>query len=250
MIYGTEKRPIPDCKTEYKRKEIYQNYRNLTPIRPKDECILGLEYGNKKTGRHGNKYEEIFVWNLPPRITCPGASSWCETHCYNSDERRNVYPIDKWCENLWVFLNREEDLEKRIISQLTEHTCKAAVRLHSSGDFFSKSYIDFWHKIIEEFPDISFWAYTRSWRVAELEDSLYALAQLPNMQIFASCDDTMQEKPIIPVSLVFENKAELKEYAEKSGGVICPEQYNIVPTCADCGFCMKKGNRDVLFQLH
>ena len=142
------------------------------------ECIepqnlsepVGMENGNTKTGECGKVYDKIFVWNLPPVITCPGLSEWCKFNCYNADNRYDKFPIDKWCENLWWVLNKKEVLSNKIQLQLDEYRLqKVAVRIHSSGDFFSKEYIEFWKKIIERNPWVDFWAYTRSWCVEENE---------------------------------------------------------------------------------
>ena len=98
-----DKRKKPDCKKEQQRKEIFSTYSELCPQKPQDNRLSGLETGNKKTGKSGRIYDKILVWNIPPRITCPGVSDWCSTHCYNADARKDVYTIDRWCENLWDF---------------------------------------------------------------------------------------------------------------------------------------------------
>jgi hypothetical protein len=36
------------------------------------------------------------------------------------------------------------------------------LRIHDSGDFYSREYINKWFKIIESFPEIQFYAYTKS----------------------------------------------------------------------------------------
>ena len=158
-----DKRKKPDCKKEQQRKEIFSTYSELCPQKPQDNRLSGLETGNKKTGKSGRIYDKILVWNIPPRITCPGVSDWCSTHCYNADARKDVYTIDRWCENLWDFHFRLPELKDKIENQINETTGRCAVRLHSSGDFFSEEYIDFWKEIILEFPKVSFWGYTRTW---------------------------------------------------------------------------------------
>jgi hypothetical protein len=37
----------------------------------------------------------------------------------------------------------------------------SVVRIHSSGDFFSQAYINFWDEIIGMFPKIKFYVYTK-----------------------------------------------------------------------------------------
>lgn len=176
-----DKRKKPDCKKEQQRKEIFSTYSELCPQKPQDNRLSGLETGNKKTGKSGRIYDKILVWNIPPRITCPGVSDWCSTHCYNADARKDVYTIDRWCENLWDFHFRLPELKDKIENQINETTGRCAVRLHSSGDFFSEEYIDFWKEIILEFPKVSFWGYTRTWNVPCLKDNVNELMNLNNM---------------------------------------------------------------------
>jgi hypothetical protein len=41
------------------------------------------------------------------------------------------------------------------------------IRLHDSGDFYSKEYILDWLFIMNEFPMIEFYAYTKSWKLVD-----------------------------------------------------------------------------------
>ena len=144
------KRAIPDSHKQLQRKKIYDAAISLQPMPPCDENPIphGLENGNKKTGITGKLFEKIFVWNMPMRATCPGASAWCRLNCYNLDMRQDVFPIQQWQQNWWWALNNPVALEERISQQLSEHDSKCiGVRLHSCGDFYSADYIAMWHKI-------------------------------------------------------------------------------------------------------
>lgn len=244
-------RPIPNREKGIKRYSFFQAYQNITPIKPDEFNKIGLSSGNKKTGQSGKFFQTIYVWNLPPVITCPGASEWCKTHCYNFDEREDVYPLKEWCENLWMFNNKKDELKKNISNQLSCSDEKTAVRLHSSGDFFSMDYISFWIEIATQFPNVFFWAYTRSWAVEGLKECLNLLAKLDNVQLFASFDDSMtSELNYFPKSLVFSRLDSLKKFSIQNNCIICPEQFGILKTCADCGACIKKQEKDILFLLH
>lgn len=145
------------------------------------------------------------MWNLPPFVTCPGASEWCTFNCYNLDSRTEVYPIEDWRINLWLFLNEEKGLQERIERQLQKMEGTCAVRIHSSGDFFSNGYISFWERIISSFQHVTFWAYTRSWAVDKLSDSIYQLSKQKNLSLFASYDLSMEKRDSnYPKSLVFD----------------------------------------------
>lgn len=251
MMYTKLKRPLPDKGRREERERIHKIILSLDPLRPPDKNIVGLTPGNKKTGVEGTEFNAIWVWNLPPFTTCPGASKWCSLNCYNLDDRTEVYPIDDWRTNLWLFLNEERKLQERIETQLQDSKEPCAVRIHSSGDFFSNDYIKFWAKIISDFQHITFWTYTRSWAIDELSNSIRQLSEMSNLSLFASYDLSMKKEcQNYTRSLVFDTIDKMLCYQGTFGGMICPEQFKLVGCCADCGLCMKKQNSDILFLLH
>lgn len=92
-----------------------KNMEELVATEPINKAMPdGLENGNGKTGNSGKLFDKIFVWNLPPVITCPGILDWCKCNCYNADDRHEKFPISKWCENLWWALNDKKALKERI----------------------------------------------------------------------------------------------------------------------------------------
>jgi len=72
--------------------------------------------------------------------------------------------------------------------------CKL-LRIHVSGDFDTVAYIHEWARRLIERPDVTAWAYTRSWRVPELLLALEILRTLPNVQLFASMDPSCADLP-------------------------------------------------------
>lgn len=247
------KRKLPDKEKTSKRIKYMEAMQQLTPIKPSNFAEPnGLENGNDKTGNRGNIFDKIFVWNLPPVITCPGISDWCRKNCYNADDRYEKFPVFKWCENLWWVLNDKKKLYEKISLQLKEwEKKKTAVRIHSSGDFFSKDYIAFWKDIIHKNPDIYFWAYTRSWAVDELVDDIIELNTLNNMKLILSWDQTMAH-PIdgFTKSIVYSTNEEINLALETKNGIVCPEQYGLVSSCADCGICILGNLSNIYFVLH
>lgn len=243
------KRKIPDNRVLKWREEFLNNLIGITPIQSIN--LFGLEKGNTKLGYKGKYYNSMFVWNMPPIVTCPGASPWCKKSCYNADDRKDKFPIEKWQINWWHTLNNKNKLKKKINEQLSKAIKPCAVRLHSSGDFYSIEYIEFWQEIIKENRDISFWAYTRSWIVAELFPSLLKLKSLENIQLFASWDITMEMKPPKDwrLSIVIDNLKELENINTRKN-YVCPEQLNKVDNCASCMFCTSNSTKNIVFTLH
>lgn len=249
----SNKRTHPDREKTIKRSIMMKEMEKLSAAEPLDKTSpTGFESGNSKTGNSGRLFDKVFVWNLPPVITCPGITEWCRRNCYNADDRVEKFPINRWCENLWWVQNKKDILQNKLISQLDEfRTKRIAVRIHSSGDFFSHNYIAFWKEIIKQSPNVFFWAYTRSWAVDELSEDIKELSNLYNLNLILSCDETM-EQPILGLakSIVYDSDDDIRIAEERKDGVLCPEQYNLVRSCADCGICIKKTSRNVYFTLH
>ncbi len=166
---------------------------SMSEPRPPTSVEASLESGNSKTGSSGRHFAWVRVWNLPPIRTCPGASSWCRSWCYNGQERPEVYREDQWWANLGAFMDDPVRLAALLKNQMStlQRTGNGALRIHSSGDFFSTAYINMWADIISTHPSVTFWAYTRSWATPELRGSLERLHPLSNLQLFASWDLSM-----------------------------------------------------------
>ena len=244
------RRPLPDIKTINERKALLENLHFLdeTELSSKNTELLSL--GNTKTGIQGRHFQKIFVWNLPAVKTCPGASHWCLSVCYNADSRKEIFPVEMWNQNRIIAKNRPQEFIDRIVSQLSDAPKPNAVRIHSSGDFFSVDYIMAWIKIVGLAKETTFWAYTRSWSIEILLEPLEELKKLPNVQLFASWDSSMPNPPLFwRISKVFRAQEDAFN-TKKKGDIVCPEQFENGPNCVSCGFCMKKDLGDVLFLLH
>lgn len=242
------KRAIPNSEVKIWRKGFLHAV-GMIPLSEPNHSAVYIENGNNKVGYKNDRYDKTLVWNLPPVITCPCASNWCLENCYNADERKDVFPIDKWVNNYHLFKSSPDQVKNQIISTLNDGgNGKIAFRIHSSGDFFSVDYIYMWIDIIKESRHVDFWAYTRSWENKDLLDSLMGLRRQDNIQLFASHDKSMPTKPPKEwrKSLVYEPDDAIKTET----GIICPEQSGSVNNCIDCGFCLKDKKKDVFFILH
>lgn len=132
--------------------------------------------GNRKIGM------EVYTYSRPPGLveTCPGSTLECETICY---AKRVTGPV----RSVW-FENKRADVPP-IPADCT------LLRIHVSGDFDSPTYIANWIARLTERPDVTAWAYTRSWRVSSLLPALERLRALSNLQLFASMDPSTTDLP-------------------------------------------------------
>lgn len=248
---GKIKRQIPSVDTLLEREKYFKYIRTLSPVEPISIEDNLLDYGNSKTGSYGTKYNSVLIWNLPPLLTCPANTQWCLTYCYNANPDLNKYPLNKWLGNWWLFENKPEILQEKINKQIKSSSKPCAVRLHSSGDFFSYDYLKFWESIIKKNKDVSFWGYTRSWAISEISCEIKKLNELPNVNIFASWDKYMGQIPDDwRTCFVCFSQEEIKNLKQNKKFICCPEQFGLVSNCASCGLCMTKNRKNIIFIIH
>lgn len=106
-----------------------------------------------------------FNFALPAINTCPGAGS-CKQFCYAALEQIR-YPSANGYRNRMFELSKSADFISTINGELIRLRKKAkgnkvAIRIHSSGDFYSTEYALKWSTIAEQNPDIILYAYTKS----------------------------------------------------------------------------------------
>lgn len=104
-------------------------------------------------------------------ITCPSAGS-CATGCYAQQGAytfSNVKPAFEW--RLEMTQNSEAFIEL-MSAEIQVARAKARVkgqpvviRIHDSGDFYSVQYWKSWETIMQSFPDVKFYAYTKQVRL-------------------------------------------------------------------------------------
>lgn len=190
----------------------------------------------------------IAGFSIPAVKTCPGSTAHCRKICYATAGFFNFPKIKKNLEDNYQ-ASLEDDFVDKINGQIKRSRSIKAVRIHPAGDFYSNEYIDKWIKIIKANPTLSFWAYTRSWRIPKLLPKLEELSKLPNVQLFASTDIEANDPPDW-FRLAHEDKNWDKAEASY---VKCPNQKNENIKCADCSYCFKdptKTKQNVIFKEH
>jgi hypothetical protein len=191
-------------------------------------------------------------WSIPAGLTCPGASDYCAIICYaktgffNMPRVRNAYDSN-------FEASQHPHFVPAMIQAITD-IGDDKFRIHASGDFYSVAYIQAWQAIAEAMPHVTFFGYTRSWNVPGLVNALEVLRALPNVQLFASLDDSMPDAPIGWRIAYMEGTQRLTY--KPSGklallkGMVCLEQVGKKPDCASCGYCFIKKAGDVEFIEH
>jgi len=219
--------------------------------RTENDNYIVMSDGNKKL--KGNSRISFLIWNLPAVITCPYRTNNCERFCY-ATKAEKAYPdclpartrnfemsrrpdfVDRMIYTIKVELDRPKNKNKKIV-----------FRIHESGDFYNKAYVDKWLSIIRHFENdnrIVFVAYTKSVKYFDGVD-------IPaNMALLASVwDDTKRSNLDIIARNNFRiytaYKGEQLDNAIKSGFARCRCE-----DCATCGLCWNNYVNNVCCEIH
>lgn len=192
-------------------------------------------------GEGNSKVGEVLNFSLPSIETCPGASSWCLKHCYGYRFEKLRPSCRKAYERNLALAADTDRFVQTMIGVLPR--IAPCFRIHVSGDFFSRKYVDAWTEICRAFPQIRFWSYTRSWVVPKLLSPLRSLKSLDNVHLFASTDPTM---PLPPAGW----RVAFIERDPRADGMLCSEQTDRKESCLACGYCFNQGSGNVIFRVH
>jgi hypothetical protein len=154
-----------------------------------------LTSGNTKLGLR----KRLWGFGLPSRTTCPGRSALCARVCYSYHlERFRPSVRARYRRNLT--LSRRPDFPQRVLAFLSARPVDV-VRVHTAGDFYSAAYARQWLSIMVAAPAVRFFLYTRSWRVRGIRRVLVAMARLPNVRIWFSCDQEIGVPRRVPAKV-------------------------------------------------
>lgn len=139
--------------------------------RKKLKSFLHISEENKKI--KWTDTQAFLIFSIIPLLTCPGATSGCIKNCYALN---NYYPDTIKC-RVENYLLTRNPLFVSIVSEylkdyLKKHSRKLkgkklAFRIHEAGDFYSTEYMLKWFEIARMFPEITFYAYTKSFSIMD-----------------------------------------------------------------------------------
>lgn len=196
-------------------------------------------------------------------MSCPGATEVCETICYAGELERIFKGFRDNVMHNWNVLKdmSGKDMEYVLSQSLSQFVADcdkwqapANFRIHADGDFFNAEYIMAWIHVMELFPNVQFWVYTRNVMAAVrihkrgLDNcSLYFSGDSANVNIAQMLHSTYG----INIAMLGDTFAEAKALFPKA--VRCPENNKAIPlisskgsACQVCGLCIT-GRNSVLF---
>jgi hypothetical protein len=220
-----------------------------------------LSPGNTRLGTT----RAIWTFSLPSRTSCPGRSPLCARRCYSDHiERRRPSVRRRYERNLR--LSRRPTFVARVVAFIVRRRVRV-VRLHVGGDFPDPAYARKWLAVMRGLPTVRFYFYSRSWRVPAVRRVLAAMARLPNVRAWFSCDRDTGVPRRVPAGvrlawlmtapddrppradLVFRVRP-LRRLVQKRVGweggagqaLVCPTENGITgnrTSCARCGVCWR-----------
>ena len=186
---------------------------------------------NKKLGKL------IYSFDLPAVVSCPNSNE-CFKNCYANKgaflyggkgaKTSNTY-------NFAIALNDLKYLQKELIKEIEKKKIKT-IRIHSSGDFFSKEYFLMWCNIAKRFKNLNIFTYSKAPQIKGLK--------VPkNLNIIDSFVKIDNKKYLnyAPIEQIKKMRAKIK-------GIICPVTIGKNIDCSACKYCITKSK--VLFVAH
>ena len=165
-----------------------------------------------------SKLHNAYMFNLPAtkevcNRACPG--------CYAAREQVR-FPVILEARTKRLNASKDTSFSTMIITELTSLKTKPKYfRVHASGEFYSQDYISHWELIAKEFPQITFYAYTK--RMNDFDFS--TLSALPNFVLINS----LQFNKL--------NYSKLEDAPKEA--FICPSSKEVL--CGEsCVYCMTK----------
>ncbi len=212
------------------------------------------------------KIADSIIFDLPVKITCPGMTELCEAICYAAIE--HLYPsVGKNRAMNYEFAQSRDFVAgtRFAIAGIIKHVkglrrpeTISRVRLHTAGDFFSTNYFAAWTRIIDSFPSLRFWAYTKSSAILDQYSKAVLsglVAPVPsNLNLRFSVDPTTKEMPqeaYIPHAYLMpkgEEETISKREAKDLGFLYCPAIGSSV-RCGDCNLCYAT-DYSIIFKEH
>lgn len=227
----------------------------LTLKRSKDRKVA-----NSVTASGGVSIANTFGLPSGTAYSCPGATPTCELVCYAGKLEKVYKGVRTNLLHNWSLVKDASAAQtESLISDMLrdfQADCKrrgapALFRIHWDGDFFSDDYTTAWINVIRDFPDVTFWVYTRNVRSAVAIHK----AGLLNLTLYFSADrDNIAQARMlhntygILLAYLAETFADGQPVMRSITGKVgakCPENKGSIPlisadgsACVRCGLCI------------
>lgn len=189
-------------------------------------------HSNKKL--QPNAFVDYVIWNIPAVTTCPGRTPHCEGACY-ALKAEKAYPTCLPSRNRNYELSLASDFAKRMVYTILKRRYYSkkrllVVRIHESGDFYSREYARKWLEVIRTIEStgerVRFIAYTKSF-------SFFDGVQLP--KCFSLRASVWDDTPAEDLETIARNGWNVYTAVEKFGA---SDSFTHC-TCENCSTCLQ-----------
>lgn len=195
---------------------------------------IKVSFGNRKLPK------DTMIFNLPARITCPGRTALCSGACYALKAER-MYKAVLPARKSNFTASRHPAFAEHMTDVIQAHAHKIKrVRVHESGDFYNRDYLNKWFLIASTFPAITFYAYTKSFH-------LDFSACPDNFKLIASLDVTTKGTALLAYERqkrVFKNTFTIVDRHAPITSATCPGD------CRACSRCWTGTGRRIVVNQH
>jgi len=185
--------------------------------------------------------------SLTPEFTCPGATELCKQFCYAKQVMKySTRAAVRWTVNEYHARRDLDGFYHDMWAYLRVNPCQY-FRLHVGGDFFSQEYLETWFKVVEQYPNTRFLAFTKS---VKLDYSCKPENLVIMWSVFPDTDRetlppgprawTILEDAGIYYEILISERPRMDKALRCVGG------------CASCGHCFYAdiNQADVMFHAH
>jgi hypothetical protein len=102
---------------------------------------------------------KVFNFGIPAQDTCLWAGD-CKKYCYAS-KGAYIWSNVKPAFERRLDVTKQDNFPEIMIAEITKRKIDV-VRIHDSGDFYSREYLHKWFKVMESMPRVKFYAYSKS----------------------------------------------------------------------------------------
>lgn len=192
----------------------------------------------------GNIKVKANIFNLPTIITC-AKNLLCHSFCYAMKAEKiykAVLPSRK--ENLKVSLR---DIFSSEMIALLKRRRNKNVRIHESGDFYSKTYVEKWFKVMKALPDYSFYAYTKQF--ANFTTAI--LKEKPsNFVLIASMEQDKKDYPANNTKKYLKRGYDKVAYISDTDTNCDAQTDKNIKCCVECVKCQDDSTDEIIFRRH
>lgn len=119
---------------------------------------MKLKFLTQNSKMKKTKNAKIFNFGIPAKDTCSAALE-CKKYCYAA-KGFYLWPNVKAAQKRRLDATKKDNFCTEMIADIIESEA-SHIRIHDSGDFYARRYLQKWFTIIESMPHVQFYAYTK-----------------------------------------------------------------------------------------